>query len=482
MSPLRFGLRVEPVLGWVVVGVLRAYQTRAVDDLREAVRQHRHALYVLPTGAGKTVVGSDVVSRAAAKGTLVLWLTHRRELIDQTFATMREAIPDTDIGVVGAGWPETPWASIQIAMIQTLAKRELRRPPGLIMVDEAHHTRAKTWAAVLERWPDTPRIGLTATPQRLDGRGLGEHFAAMVEGPSVAELIDQKFLSPVRMLTVPEGFAVADLPTNRAGDFQRKAVEAAATKQAPRIVAAAAEAYLKYGEGRQAIFFGVHRSHSRSVAEKLQAAGVAAVHVDGADHVARRQRVMAGFRRKAVTVVCNCDLISEGFDAPSCEVVMLGAPTKSVTRYLQWVGRSMRFLPGKTALGLDLAGNTARLGLPDDPRHWSLDDGEIVDGEIVKRAPRVCRRCHAAFRGLKCPQCLLVPEPQLRVLETDVELVEAKRRAVEQEYLVRREKKIELSRARRSDNPRAALEDIAEMRGYHPRWVDHRLRIWGLSR
>ena len=143
----------------------------------------------------------------------------------------------------------------------------------------------------------------------------------------------------------------------------------------------------------------MNRDHSRRVVERLQAMGVKAAHVDGEDHAARRDRVMAEFRDGAIQVVGNCDLISEGFDAPGCSVIMLGSPTRSITRYLQQAGRAMRPGPDKRALILDLSGISHELGLPDEPREWTLEDGEVSARRKATAKPRECPQCHTMFYG-----------------------------------------------------------------------------------
>ena len=131
---------------------------------------------------------------------------------------------------------------------------------------------------------------------------------------------------------------------------------------------------------------------------------------------------MNALKTGGLDVVGNCDLISEGFDAPACDVIMMGSPTRSVTRFLQQAGRAMRPAPGKTALILDLAGNSHELGLPDDVREWSLEDGEIRDPKKTIKSPRECPRCHTMFWGRLCPECQhAIPLAEVAEVETELE-------------------------------------------------------------
>ena len=454
---------------------LRDYQQEDVGRLRQAVNRSGSVVYVLPTGGGKTVVAGEIARLAAAKGSPTLFLVHRRELVKQASSTLKDAVPGTPIGIEAAGWPRNPWALLQVGSVQTVVRRDVRKPK-LIIVDEAHHARAKTWEVVLDRWPRAKRIGLTATPERLDGKGLGEHFAEMVLGPTIPELVEDGHLAPCRVLRIPSGLRLEGLKKDKNGEFTRSAMGKRVTGA---VVASAVAAYLRYAPGRRAIFFGIHREHSRKVCEGLRAKGVRAAHVDATDPTARRDRVMNALRTGGLDVVGNCDLISEGFDAPACEVVMMGSHTASVTRYLQQAGRAMRPGPDKTALILDLAGNSHHLGLPDDVRDWNLEDGEVVEVQKTRAAPRLCPLCHAVFRGPKCPQCQYQP-PLSEIAEVETPLEEATSGRMARPRGRRSEVWRELSEAYKSDDPVEAVKAIGRRRGYKEGWAKHILRAKNL--
>ena len=381
----------------------RDYQLRAVDELREAVKRHKSAVYVLPTGGGKTLVAGLIAQRVTERGGQVMLVVHRRELVKQAVDTLTEFVSGLALGVEAPGWPSMPWAQLQICMVQSMVRRDhvARMRPSIVIWDEAHHVRAATWERAMSWWPGVPSLGLTATPERLDGKGLGSHFGAMVEGPSMQQLVSDGWLAPCRTLTVPTSLDLTGLSRNRSGEYGA----AIGQRITAKVIADAADAYTRYAAGRQAIFFGVNRDHSRRVVERLKEMGVKAAHVDGDDHAARRDRIMAEFRDGAIQVVGNCDLISEGFDAPSCSAIMMGNPTRSITRYLQMAGRAMRPGTGKLALILDLAGISHELGLPDEAREWTLEDGEVSARRKKEAKPRECPQCHTMFYGRKCPEC-----------------------------------------------------------------------------
>ena len=286
---------------------LYPFQNDCVSDLRAAIMRSMSAALVLSTGAGKTVIAGRVAQLAAAKGSTTLLLVHRRELVRQSIKTLKLAVPGMPIGVEAAGWPAMPWAKLHVGMVQSIARREFTCNPDIVIVDEAHHARAPTWEKVLARWPHAVRIGLTATPERLDGRGLGEHFQEMVLGPPMAWLVENSYLAPTRTLTVPSSWEdMASVRRTKSGDYRSKDL---AERVTDRVVADAAKAYMRHTPGQQAIFFGVDTNHSKMVCAKLRDYGIAAEHVDGKDHEARRDRIMAEFSERRIQVVGNCDLI-----------------------------------------------------------------------------------------------------------------------------------------------------------------------------
>ena len=453
---------------------LRDYQQQAVSDIRMAIMRSGSCVFVCPTGSGKTVIASEIARLAAEKGTRTMFLVHRRELVKQAIGTLAEACPGMSVGVEAAGWPAQPWANLQVGSVQTLARRQYNTNPGIVIVDEAHHTRAATWTKVLATWPNAKLIGLTATPQRLDGKGLGEHFAEMVLGPSIPDLVEQGHLAPCRTLTLPSHFQRERMRQDRNGELRQQDVDEQVTDA---VIADAVNAYTTYAMGKRTIFFGVHTGHSKRVCEGLRERGVKAEHVDGTDTIARRDRIMNELRTGGLDLVGNVQLIDEGFDAPACEVIIMGSPTRSVTRYLQQ-NRATRPGIGKIALILDCAGNAHELGLPDEVREWTLDDGEVNEDKAKKKHPRVCAKCYTAFYGRMCPNCLY-SEPLGEVAETVTELVEAQR--VPKPTPTRRKQlNYELAMAWRADDPVGAVREVGRNHGYKSGWADHILRIKGM--
>ena len=377
---------------------LRPYQDAIIQKARaNFVMGRRSQLLVLPTGGGKTVCFSYMAGRAVEKGLRVWILAHRVELLDQISRTLREfAVPH---GVIAPGYIADRRKPVQVASVFTLARRlERYDPPDLIIVDEAHHAiSASTWGKVITAFPAAKLLGVTATPIRLSGEGLGDLFETMVQGPTMRELIDLGALSPYRLFA-PAGVDLTGVHT-RMGDFVRGEIEAAMDK--PSITGDAVSHYRKLAPGRRAVAFCVSVEHAVHVAEQFRAAGISAQAIDGGMDRTLRASVLSEFSAGRIQVLASCDLISEGFDVPAIEAAILLRPTQSLGLYLQQVGRALRTFPGKTeAVILDHAGNVKRHGLPDEERVWSLDGTQRRKGAQKSEIPvKTCGSCFATVHS-----------------------------------------------------------------------------------
>jgi DNA repair protein RadD len=438
---------------------LRPYQSAIIDRLRVSLRSHRAVLLQLPTGGGKTVLTAAMIGAAAAKGHRCHFHVHRQELIDQTIDTFKAS--DIPHGVIAAGYAPNPFQPVQIASIDTLRHRLGRvRKPTLCVWDEAHHLGAKGWRRIMDAWPDAVHVGLTATPERLDGKGLDECFDAMVQGPTTAELIAAGFLSPYRLFA-PSRPDLSGVAT-RAGDYASD--QAAAAMDKPTITGDAIQHYLRLARDRRAVAFCVSVQHSQHVAAEFRAAGVVAWHIDGKTERAERRQAIDAFRRGEIKVLTNVGLVSEGFDLDSIEGIIALHPTQSLALWLQQVGRALRPMAGKThALILDHAGNTMRHGLPDDEREWSLQGraGQRGGGGDRSDAIRQCKYCYRVFKPAPvCPSCGRPVEGQQREVEqvdgdlAEIDPVEMRRqRAQEQAGARTLDELVTLGRARGMRHP-----------------------------
>jgi len=449
---------------------LRPYQTAAVDKLREAYKSgSKSPLLVLPTGGGKTVIFCDVTARHVEKGGRVAILVHRVELVEQVVKAL------TDVGIEpGVVSPEYDWRprrAVQVCSVATLYNRLTRMPPPtLAVVDEAHHAIRKTrWGKILTVWGRAHRLGVTATPIRLSGEGLGDMFDSLIVGPSTSELIELGALAPVTVYA-PKQPDLSGLK-RRMGDFVP--AELAAAIDRPTITGDALEHYQRLARGKQAVVFCVSVEHARHVAQQFMGAGHTALHIDGGTHRDLRARIIRDFHQRTIQVLTSCDLISEGFDCPGIEVGISLRPTASLALYLQQVGRCLRPSEGKTrALLLDHAGNVHRHGLPTEHREWSLagtrDSGRTATERDSTAAVRICPRCFAASRAgsSTCGACQRpFPVEARKVAHKKGELEEIDPRA--------REARREQGQARGLE----ALIELGKIRGYRNArvWAEH---VW----
>ena len=460
---------------------LRDYQEKCVEDLREAFRSVRSVILRLPTGTGKTAVAGEIARLIAERGNGVLALVHKRELVRQFCSTLDRVGLGGQYGVIAAGRAPSPWARFQVASVPTLHRRKAQNlNPRLVIIDECHHVKAKTWEEVLERFPTTKFLGLTATPERLDRKPLGDHFDSIVHGPTIAKLVEDGWMAPVTLKYAPQGLSTKGIKRNKSGELDPKQLGSRITK---KVVVSAVNSYRRYGPDRLAIFFAVNRAHSKAVAEEFNSVGIRAAHIDGDTDSRLRDRRMAEFSAGEIRVLCNVDIVSEGTDVPMCDCVMMGCQTQSITRYLQWAGRPSRPDHGRDNLVLDLSENYWIHGRPDDERMWSLD--EIVEtpnsGEPAKPSnTRCCKNCATVFPSYmgRCPDCnqeyTLDPPEQV-----DAELLGDSQPSEADSFPMAMVRK-ELRKAIRRGNPKEGVSYIKEKFKLTDKWEKTTLEVLGL--
>lgn len=384
------------------VPTLRPYQSQAVDDLRAAMRAgSRRPLLTMPTGAGKAVVLAEVARMATARGQRTLVLAHRKELIQQL--SEKVLAVGVDHGIILPGEEDRGHLPVQVGSVQTMGRRLHRYGDfGMIIIDEAHHSTATTYRAIINHWPNAFLLGLTATPERLDGKGLDEIYDHLVCGPTMKQLIKLGALCPYEAFSGKE----ADLSGVRTqmGDYNQKQLGGAVSKAT--IVGDIVKSWTKHAAGLQTMAFGVTVEHAEMIAYSFTKAGIAAAALSGESHKDERREVMSAFKAGRIQVLASCELFGEGIDVPAVGAVILGRPTQSLAIYLQQVGRGLRPAPGKQKLViLDHAGNCRRHGLPDKRRLWTLEGRDIQ----TKMTERFCAACNdkvEVARGeQKCPDC-----------------------------------------------------------------------------
>lgn len=332
---------------------LYPYQQEQLKGLAKAWTDgHRNICLQGPTGSGKTVVAGEIIRRLSAHNKRVVVLVHREELATQFCRTLVEVGLGFKIGMIKSGQTIMSALPIQIASVQTLVRRTNRiDPPDIIITDEAHHAAANTYQKIYAKWPNARRLGLTATPARLDDKPLLGIFETLVLGPQTKDLIEQGYLSSYTLLRPKakvkiDGDLIVDIP----------------------------QLIHRYVDGRKTILFAASRDEGKWIERRCLDTGLNAAYIDGETNKNIRRQILGRLDKGNLQVLVNVDLISEGFDCPSVEAIILNRPTDSITVHLQQVGRVLR-KSERDAVIIDVYGNTARLGEPDDVYIWSLQEG-----------------------------------------------------------------------------------------------------------
>lgn len=349
---------------------------------------HRRVLFILATGGGKTVIFGYIVGHAEKKGT-VLILAHRQEIVDQ----ISKALTGFGVnhGIISPSHKQT-YDDVQVGMVQTVVRRLDRiREPNFIVIDEAHHAPAGSWKKIMEAFPNAKILGVSATPQRLDGKGLKIAFDNMVQGPPTRELIDNGYLSGFDLYAPKTEIDLSQVKTQM-GDFSVSDLEA--VMDTAMITGDAVNHYVKYLNGAPSIVFCTTIKHAEHVMEKFISNGFRAGIIHGKLQKNERDSLVERLGNGQLNVLTSVDVVSEGFDLPVVTGAILLRPTKSLSLYLQQVGRALRPKPdGAKAIILDHVGNVHRHGMPDEPRAWTLE-GKIKG---PKKGPKQCSKCYKVF-------------------------------------------------------------------------------------
>jgi superfamily II DNA or RNA helicase len=375
---------------------LRPYQKTLIQHVYRRWQQQKRIMAQLSTGGGKTVIFSAIANDFVRSGKKVLILAHREELVAQA-ATKVKAFTGKPVGIVKAGYALEPTLAVQVASVQSLVNRLVHFPRfDLIVIDEAHHATASTYRRILDTYPNAYQLGVTATPVRLDGSGFQDLFEDLLLGPTLADLIAAGHLSPFRLFADRHPMTTQGVKT-QSGDFS--AADVAKANNAVTLSGNLIQSYRQYGEGTRCVVFAVNVAHSQEIAERYRQSGIAARHLDGNTPETRRREVMEQFRQGEIQVLSNCGLFDEGLDIPHLETVQIAKPTRSLTRWLQMVGRALRTSEGKKhAILIDHTRNWAIHGLPTRPRAWTLEGVReepapppirTLTGEVVEARPEL---------------------------------------------------------------------------------------------
>lgn len=430
---------------------LRPYQQAGVQGIRQSfAAKNRAVLYVLPTGGGKTFTFSYISNGVQRRGRRVLILVHRKELLIQASMSLAK------LGIMHALIAQGPHireiqrqhmvelrtcavdqsARVAVASVDTLINRMSRiPPPDMIICDEAHHCVAgNKWGRIVEYYDNSRLLGVTATPVRTDGKGLGKHaggmFDDMVLGPTINELIEQGHLLRPTVYAPPTPFDPKGLRRSR-GEYVKSELQKRFDEHKKQIVGDAVDHYQQHAGGLPFIAFCISVKDAEDVAAAFRARGLRVQSIDGSMHDAERRGLINGLATGKLDGLTSCDLISEGTDIPVVGCGIMLRPTESESLFIQQAGRILRPYPGQTeAILLDHVGNVGQFkdgifevkhGLPDADREWTLDGRTPgAKREASETSVRVmqCQTCYATFLPApRCPHCGTPVEFRTREIE-----------------------------------------------------------------
>lgn len=345
--------------------MLRPYQQNIKHNLFEAWRQYPSVMVQMPTGTGKTHLLASVISdRMMADDTASVWIVaHRRELVEQIEETVAHygiSKDDGRVKVMSIQWLLKHWEDV----------RDER--PGLIVIDEAHHALAGTYRDLWLRYPDAKKLGMTATPCRLNGKGFTDLFGTLITSDSIADFIRQGWLSAFDYVSIrpdsEDQRLINGLERRGAdGDFQVKEMDTVLNRR-PSIERLYGSVR-QYADGKKGIVYAISISHARNISGYYNQCGMNTVAIDSKTPANERKRLVESFRQGKIQVLVNVDIFSEGFDCPDVEFIQLARPTLSLPKYLQQVGRGLRKTEGKeSCMIIDNVGLYRLFGLP--TAHW----------------------------------------------------------------------------------------------------------------
>lgn len=440
---------------------LRDYQKELITDIIESMKRgNRKIMVQSPPRSGKTVVMAYIAKNATDKNKKVLFFSHRKEINEQVVNTFKRN--DVDMNLV------------TIDSVGKISRRlENLTQPSLILIDEAHHVKAKTYLKIIEHFKDSVILMFTGTPVRLDGSGFDDIADDLIIGKSVKWLQENGNIAPFKYYA-PSLVDTTRLK-KRAGEFTKASIDESMKRV---IYGDVIRHYEKLAKGKQAIVYTHSVEASESVSNAFESAGYSSIAISGKTPPDERERAMRAFRDGELTIMVNCELFTEGIDLPNVDVCIMLRPTQSLSLYLQFAMRALNPRKGKTAIIIDHVGNVDRHGLPNDDREWTLSgvSKQKQKAKLGEPTTRTCDECYATFWSAEriCPMCGHENKPTKEEIEIIREIQLEERR---QEVASKVETFVTSDQCQTVEE----LKEFAKQHGYKPGWVYHQQKnrnIW----
>lgn len=419
---------------------------------------------------------AEIARRTTKNNNRVMFLIHRKEVLDQAVKTFKEQGVKMNLTTMG--------------MVQTLTRRVNRLPvPDVILVDEAHHALAKSYQRILNKFPKAIVLLFTATPHRTGRMQLDQIADDIIVGQSIHELTDKGFLAPFRYFQPPNDFNRNLLKRSSTGDFTNESMqEAMSTKIFGHIV----KQYKRIASGMQAVVYTYSIDSAHKIAAEFNEAGITARSVNGKTPQDMRDHIVRMFRDQRLKILVNVNLFTEGVDLPNVDCVIMARPTASLALYLQFSMRCLNPRPGKTAIIIDHANNFKAFGYPDDDRDWkqAIQSGKQKSKSLLTDPGLsivTCDYCFAVVKASevkngKCPICGKPIKVHEAKPVSDVDLIEASK---ERQKAIREIVKSDLlkSVATKSVSELHSLRELqayAKLHSYKPGWAWFQAKRKGL--
>lgn len=376
---------------------LRPYQQKAKKEIFEAWDEVDNVMFQMPTGTGKTRLFTSIIrdineySIRIKEAVKILIVAHRTELIDQIDESLNKySVPHNVI----AGRRQRNFKyPVNVASIQTLTHPNnladaKKLDVQFIIIDEAHHALASTYKKLWDMYPGSKKLGVTATPWRMNHQGFRDLFDTLITSMPVKEFISQGYLSSYKYYSLRTDSdiqkTIDDIELDRFGEYSESSMEE--KMDIGSIRAQLLNSYLSLAKGKKGIIYAINIEHAKHICSEYKAAGYITVCIDSKTPASERKEQVEKFREGQIDIIVNVDIFSEGFDCPDIEFIQLARPTRSLVKYLQQVGRGLRTTKNKQeCVILDNVGMYARFGLPNARRHWK----QHFAGKNISEAPKL---------------------------------------------------------------------------------------------
>ncbi|GHU37942.1 DEAD/DEAH box helicase [Bacilli bacterium] len=391
------------------------HQTNLLERVdKEFENGHQSIMVVSPAGSGKTVMMAKFIKHFAINGLRVLFIVHRQELLDQA----EESLIEEEVDLKFVGLMSVIKAKNRLSKLET---------PDIIVTDEAHHSKAKSYLEIYDYFSQVKKIGFTATPTRLSGEPFDDIYDVMVEGESVSWLIENQYLAPFHYYSVK--LLDNKKLKKQSGEYTNSSISEAFDNKT--IFGDVVKTFKEKAINEQAILYAHNVEYSKAFAKAFTEAGINAIHVASSTPKVQRENIMNGFKDKEFQILCNVDLISEGFNVPDCTTVILLRPTQSLTVFIQQSMRGMRYQPNKESIIIDHVANYLTHQLPDTERLWTLESVDFEEAELEE-----CPNCGAVIKewlyqevdGVRkqiCPECgKVVSVTEVKTEEEEISEIE----------------------------------------------------------